>query len=85
MWLALDFLHLRYKLSLDFVGILQHINQVLDLPVSDFILIPLQALNGVTLPPQVALQLSAKLIRHATTWSFHGSANKQKHNPLETT
>lgn len=39
---------------------------------SDFILVPLQALDGVSLPPQVALELSTKLVWHATARPLHG-------------
>ncbi len=45
-----------------------------DLRKSDFVLVPLQALDGVSLPPQVALQLGTKLIWHATARSLHGPA-----------
>lgn len=43
-----------------------------DLRESDFVLLPLQALDGVSLPPEVGLQLGTKLIWHATARSLHG-------------
>lgn len=50
---------------------MQHIA---DLRESNVVLGPLQALDGVSLPPQVALQLGTKLIWHATAGSLHGPA-----------
>lgn len=43
-----------------------------DLRESDFVLLPLQALDGISLPPEVGLQLGTKLIWHATARSLHG-------------
>lgn len=45
---------------------------IADLRESDLFLVPLQALDGVSLPPQVGLQLGTKLIWHTTTWPLHG-------------
>lgn len=56
---------------------------VADLRKSYFVLVPLQALDGVSLPPQVALQLGTELIRYATAWSMHGP-EKTNHNTLKT-
>jgi len=47
---------------------------MVDLRESDFILAPLQALDGVSLLPQVAFQLSTKLIWHSTARPLHGPA-----------
>lgn len=48
-----------------------------DLRECDVVFVPLQALDGVSLPPQVALQLGTKLVWHAAAWSLHGPAKDE--------
>lgn len=45
----------------------------------DIILGPLEALNGVSLPPpQVALEFGTKLVWDAASWPAHGSGEDEK-------
>ena len=50
-----------------------------DLREGDVSLLPLQALGGKALLPQVGLELAAKLVRDATAWSAHGSSTHTHH------
>ena len=50
-----------------------------DLREGDVSLLPLQALDGKALLPQVGFQLGAKLVWNATAWSAHGSVTHISH------
>lgn len=50
----------------------KHISRLLDSPESDLIMLPLEALNGITLPPNIGLDLSTKLIWNTTARAPHG-------------
>lgn len=45
-------------------------------------LLPLQTLQGVSLPPHVAFQLRAELVRDATPWPAHRPGNSKIKFPI---
>lgn len=51
---------------------MKNISRLGDSPESDLIMLPLEALNGIALPPNIGLDLSPKLIRNTTARAPHG-------------
>lgn len=51
---------------------MRNISRLGDSPESDLIMLPLEALNGIALPPNIGLDLSPKLIWNTTARALHG-------------